>query len=182
MVVLLTGEISKINDLYHLSTQEYTIKKVDKRVTIPRAGFLEEKTRMDHIFINVKEPSDALQLAKKTTVRSHVARRQWKGHVEAAKERKRKREDFLPVQIELDCSGLRRKQPLPPVASPPTSPSPRIKDDSLYVSSSARTAVSPPRPPTMIESFPIDPFQSCPVAWRPFLPTLVDFCNPHQQP
>lgn len=137
---------------------------------------------MDHIFINIKEPSDALQLAKKTTVRSHVARRQWKSHTEAIKDRKRKREEYLPLQIELNCSDLERKRPLPPVASPPTSPSPQNDDDSHHVQSRGQTAISPPPLPTTIEGFRIDPFRSCPVAWRPFLPILLDYCNSHQQP
>lgn len=137
---------------------------------------------MDHIFINIKEPSDALQLAKKTTVRSHVARRQWKSHAETIKDRKRKREEYLPLQIELNCPGLERKRPLPPVASSPTSPSPQNEDDSHHVQSRGQTAISPPPLPTTIEGFRIDPFRSCPVAWRSFLSILLDYCNSHQQP
>lgn len=33
---------------------------------------------MDFVFVNVQKPSDALQLAKESQIRSHVTRLQWK--------------------------------------------------------------------------------------------------------
>lgn len=33
---------------------------------------------MDFVFVNVQKPSDALQLAKESSIRSHVTRVQWK--------------------------------------------------------------------------------------------------------
>ena len=121
---------------------------------------------MDHIFINIKEPSDALQLAKRTTIRSHVARRQWKSHSEAIRDRERKREEYLPFQFEADCSDQEGNSSLP-----------QDEDDSHHVRSSEQNAVSPPLP-TTIEGSQIDPSRSCPIAWQPFLPILLDYCNP----
>ena len=122
---------------------------------------------MDHIFINIKEPSDALQLAKKTTVRSHVARRQWTSHTEAIQDRKRKKEEDRPFQLEVDSSDLEGNSSLP-----------QGEDD---IRSSEQNAVSPPPLPTTIEGSQIDPSRSCPIAWQPFLPILLDYCNPHHQ-
>lgn len=133
---------------------------------------------MDHIFINIKEPSDALQLSKKTTVRSHVARRQWKNHSAAAtdrKDHKRKREEYLPIRIELDCSILHDRG-LPSSQLGGTNES---KDSKLPVmqSTGAQTMLSTPNLPPMIGGLRVDPFWSYPIPFRPFLPHLVDHCK-----
>ena len=131
---------------------------------------------MEHIFINVKEPGDALQLAKQKNVRSHVTRRQWKNHAEANKDRKRqRREEFLPVRIELNCSALKEeKRQLP---SPPLSQE-RSEEGSPFAKADVQSDFSF-RLPIMIGGFRDDPFRSYPISWRPFLPPLVDHCKPH---
>lgn len=131
---------------------------------------------MEHVFINVKQPSDALQLAKEKNVRSHVTRRQWKNHAEANKDRKRKRrEEFLPFRVELNCSALEEKRQLP---SPPLSQE-WSEDGSPFAQADAQGDFSFPLP-MMIGGFRDDPFRSYPISWRPFLPPLVDHCKPHR--
>lgn len=133
---------------------------------------------MDHIFINIKEPSDALQLSKKTTVRSHVARRQWKNHSAAAKDRKdrkRKHEEYLPIRIELDCSILHDRG-LPSSQSGGKDESENSKR-AVMQSTGVQTMLSTPNLPPMIGGLRVDPFWSYPIPFRPFLPHLVDHCK-----
>lgn len=132
---------------------------------------------MDHVFINIKEPSDALQLAKKTTVRSHVARRQWKAHAAANKDRKRRREEYLPVRIKLDCSGLASNQQLP---QPPMTPENEDENSNAVQAQStsqSTTTFTLPSIPMMIGGLRVDPFRSYPIEFKPFLPYLVDHCK-----
>lgn len=140
---------------------------------------------MDHIFINVKEPSDALQLAKGTNVRSHVARRQWKDYNAAAKdrstkERKKKREEYLPICIELDYHVLHEHHyhPVPEGSKSKSG----IKNDCADGHQSVETGVqttSAASPPILIPigGLRVDPFHSYPVAWNSWLPSLVDHCK-----
>ncbi|BCR89407.1 uncharacterized protein ACHE_50605S [Aspergillus chevalieri] len=130
---------------------------------------------MDHIFINIKEPSDALQLAKKTTVRSHVARRQWKAHAETNKDRKRKREEYLPFRIELDCSGLMNNGQLPQLSIVPEGEDENHTAQTQYAGQTTTAATFMlPSIPMMIGGLRVDPFRSYPIEFRSFLPYLVD--------
>jgi len=132
---------------------------------------------MDHIFINVKEPSDALQLAKKTTVRSHVARRQWKAHAAENKDRKRKREEYLPVRIELDCSGLMKNGQLPQSSIMSNEDENNITQAQYRGQTTTAATFMLPSIPMMIGGLRADPFRSYPIEFKPFLPYLVDHCK-----
>lgn len=142
---------------------------------------------MDHIFINVKEPSDALQLAKGTNVRSHVARRQWKDHNSGSKERttrprKKKREEYLPIRIELDCRVLHEHH-YHQASEGSESKSGRNQgydDDNGHqtVETGIQTIDSVSPPILMpIGGLRVDPFHSYPIAYNPWLPSLVDHCE-----
>ncbi|KAI9930009.1 hypothetical protein ASPWEDRAFT_167675 [Aspergillus wentii DTO 134E9] len=118
---------------------------------------------MEHMFIHVKKPGDALNLAKGSPVRSHVARQQWKSHNEqrllAASSTAVRREEFLPIRVELDCSALQPKGGDPAIASSQEIVNPH--SDFLSI-------------PPLIGGFRVDPFRSYPIPWRPFIPPLVD--------
>lgn len=138
---------------------------------------------MDHIFINVKEPSDALQLAKGTNVRSHVARRQWKDHNAAAKDRstkgrKKKREEYLPIRIELDCRVLHEHRYLPPPeGNEGKSGRKNEYADGYEAVETGVQTVNSASIPIPIGGLRVDPFHSYPVTWNPWLPSLVDHCK-----
>ncbi|PYH99650.1 hypothetical protein BO71DRAFT_342356, partial [Aspergillus ellipticus CBS 707.79] len=114
---------------------------------------------MEFIFINVKEPQDALQLAKEPEFRSHVARHQWR-HTETrvSGPAKRKREEFLPFRREVNSGSTLRK----PVDANP--PAPHAVDSAIM-------AITIPPP---LGGLRVDPFYSYPIPWRPFVPRLVD--------
>ncbi|KAL4895884.1 hypothetical protein BDV59DRAFT_145643 [Aspergillus ambiguus] len=107
----------------------------------------------DFVFINVKEPKDALQLAKEPEIRSHVSRRQWQQF--HSRLLSTKREDARSLCIETEGSGIRlpvveglhelESLPLPPLTIPPP-----------------------------LGGLRVDPFRSYPIAWRPYMPLLVD--------
>ncbi|RAK98605.1 uncharacterized protein BO80DRAFT_361211 [Aspergillus ibericus CBS 121593] len=110
---------------------------------------------MDFVFINVKEPQDALQLAKEPEIRSHVARHQWR-HVA-----KRKRGEGLPACADPNCITLRKRVNAQSSAS----------DGVPGPVGATVLSFSIPRP---LGGLRIDPFRSYPIAWRPFVPRLVD--------
>lgn len=139
---------------------------------------------MDHIFINVQEPSDALQLAKKTSVRSHVARHQWKNHNasnkdQRTKERKKKREEYLPVRIELDCRVLHEHRYLPIPERSVDNDNDNAEGGHQNSKADVQTAISAsPSISVPIGGLRVDPFRTYPVEWNPLLPSLVDHCKP----
>lgn len=143
---------------------------------------------MDHIFINVQEPSDALQLAKRTDVRSHVARRQWKDHNTASKnrgtkERKKRKEEYLPIRIELDCRVLHEHRYLPPPEHGGHNNNDSAAGDHQNSEAGVQTAIlAPPTLSIPIGGLRVDPFRTYPVAWNPLLPSLVDHCKPCNPP
>ncbi|KAL4747837.1 hypothetical protein BDW72DRAFT_209316 [Aspergillus terricola var. indicus] len=117
----------------------------------------------DFVFIHVREPKDALKLAKDSHIRSHVTRRQWKQFEErfqAAFQR-----DLKKAKMETQGKDHRHgKQHL-------------ASGGIVRLSQPAR-ATQPvcfglpiPRP---FGGLRRDPFRSYPVAWRPILPRLVD--------
>ncbi|KAI9036351.1 uncharacterized protein KD926_002063 [Aspergillus affinis] len=116
---------------------------------------------MDFVFINVREPKDALQLAKEPEIRSHVARYQWKqienrpSHsTQKADDKKNRDNQPWSTCIELDCPAWQDEDGHPPtpegVVQPPIS-------------------IPPP-----LGGIRVDPFRSYPISFRPFLPQLVD--------
>ncbi|GAD98719.1 conserved hypothetical protein [Paecilomyces variotii No. 5] len=116
-------------------------------------------------FINIESPSDAKGASKRLAVRSHVARYQWRKHFEnrgtksAQIRSKRRREEYLPLRIELDCSFLDQNRETD------------CEDDS------SSSLSSPPTISRILGGGRIDPFRSYPIVWRPFIPAIVDHCK-----
>lgn len=105
---------------------------------------------MSFFFINVKEPKDALQLAKETEVRSHVTRYQWKRFARRDKRNQKKAliasQDVNRVQSQDDPGS--KSSTLEPI---PISP--------------------------QIGGLRVDPFRSYPISDQPWIPLLVDHCK-----
>ncbi|KAJ5286659.1 hypothetical protein N7478_002345 [Penicillium angulare] len=114
---------------------------------------------MKFVFINVKEPKDALQLAKDSEVRSHITRYQWQQYTDRNKSKpKPKRPPHTAEQISPLTS-----QNVNLTDSPDTSES-----DSSLVSLN-QISLSP-----QIGGLRVDPFQSYPVSTQTWTPLLVD--------
>ncbi|KAL4816853.1 hypothetical protein BDW67DRAFT_39015 [Aspergillus spinulosporus] len=117
----------------------------------------------DFVFIHVREPKDALKLAKDSHIRSHVTRRQWKQFEERSQAGFQR--DLKKAKTETQGNGDRHdKQHLVP--------------GDVVRQTQATGATQPmnfclpiPRPFGGLRG---DPFRSYPVAWRPILPRLVD--------
>ncbi|KAE8147708.1 hypothetical protein BDV25DRAFT_28699 [Aspergillus avenaceus] len=105
---------------------------------------------MDFVFINVKEPKDALQLAKEPEIRSHVARYQWK-QVENRPNLKRKKKVSISITVGLEYSEQ------------------AIEDDPPH-SLQKSTHQIPPQ----LGGLRVDPFRSYPAEFKPSMPLLVD--------
>lgn len=103
----------------------------------------------DLVFINVRKPKDALNLAKESHVRSHVTRRQWRQF----EERSQAVEKVLKKAKHDDTET-------------------HTKDVAQHPKHPFRQPL--PRP---IGGLREDPLRSYPVSWRPFLPQLVDHCT-----
>ncbi|GKZ35960.1 hypothetical protein AbraIFM66950_006797 [Aspergillus brasiliensis] len=103
----------------------------------------------DFVFINVKEPKDALQLAKEPEIRSHLARRQWQ-QIDRRRSASR-RGNPLSLCLGADC-------PAPPL---PVGEAPSGRGPPLTI-------------PPPLGGLRVDPFRSYPIAWRPYVPLLVD--------
>lgn len=114
---------------------------------------------MEFVFINVKEPKDALQLAKEPEIRSHVARYQWK-KIENRPSLKRKRNAVLSFCMDISCSATWQSR------SDSEDDSPEIPDTSSTISI-----------PLQLGGLRDDPFRSYPASFKPFMPVLVDHCK-----
>ncbi|KKA22315.1 hypothetical protein T310_3645 [Rasamsonia emersonii CBS 393.64] len=108
-------------------------------------------------FVNITNPKEFGISGKDPAVRSHVTRYQWQSH-HARKEaaRKRRREQFLPIRIELDCAALNLNAEM----------NPSEEDQASH-------AVLQPIP-RLLGGFRVDLFRSYPV-WRPVFAPLVDY-------
>ncbi|KAL2865101.1 uncharacterized protein BJX67DRAFT_383099 [Aspergillus lucknowensis] len=113
----------------------------------------------DFVFIHVRKPKDALKLAKATEIRSHVTRQQWKQFGERSQLAVEKllEEAERPEQDKQDKQDHVSGDLIP---SDPTNSNSISFVDGVV-----------PRPWGGLRG---DPFHSYPVAWRPFLPQLVD--------
>ncbi|KAE8380516.1 hypothetical protein BDV26DRAFT_130896 [Aspergillus bertholletiae] len=111
---------------------------------------------MEFVFINIKEPKDALQLAKEPEIRSHVARYQWK-QVENRPSLKRKRNTVLSICMSVDCCSTWQSQSNSDSDSPDNS------------GPSAAFSI-----PLQLGGLRVDPFRSYPVGFKSFMPVLVD--------
>ncbi|KAL4901674.1 hypothetical protein BDW74DRAFT_72302 [Aspergillus multicolor] len=119
----------------------------------------------DFVFIHVREPKDALKLAKDTHIRSHVTRRQWKLFEEqsqAAIEKVAKRAKTQGAKIKHD---KRDQQDLAAEEIVRRDPHSTQTTRPIYF------GLPIPRPLGGLRG---DPFRSYPVVWRPTLPQLVD--------
>ena len=114
---------------------------------------------MEFVFINVKEPKDALQLAKEPEIRSHVARYQWK-QVENRPSLKRKRNTVVSVCMSINCCSTWQSRS-------------DYKDDSPDSTSSTSTVSIP----LQLGGLRDDPFRSYPVGFKSFMPVFVDHCK-----
>ncbi|KAE8352733.1 hypothetical protein BDV28DRAFT_120870 [Aspergillus coremiiformis] len=111
---------------------------------------------MEFVFINVKEPKDALQLAKEPEIRSHVARYQWR-NVGNRQSPKRKRNAAVSICMGVDCC-----------------PAWYSSSDSETDSSNSSNQSSPVSIPAQLGGLRVDPFRSYPIEFKPFMPVLVD--------
>ncbi|KAB8237407.1 hypothetical protein ETB97_001377 [Aspergillus alliaceus] len=111
---------------------------------------------MEFVFINVKEPKDALQLAKEPEIRSHVARYQWK-QAENRPSLKRKRNAVVSICMGADCCPAWQ---------------PRSDSETDFHDSSGHSSTLPF--PFQLGGLRVDPFRSYPIDFRPFVPVLVD--------
>lgn len=107
---------------------------------------------MEFVFINVKEPKDALQLAKETEVRSHVTRYQWKQFARRDRDNRLRKKALLASQ---NVNGIGCQ-------SDPKSNSSTLEP----------ITISP-----QIGGLRADPFQSYPISSQPWTPLLVDHCK-----
>ncbi|KAI9375164.1 hypothetical protein BJX61DRAFT_191922 [Aspergillus egyptiacus] len=128
----------------------------------------------DFVFINVRKPKDALKLAKDSHVRAHVTRRQWRQH------KQRSGAAIEKVVKEAQRQGHNKDDIVE--LETPDKPS---NTHGHGLVAGALTKYDPPHTPQSVTvwNMPIDrpfgglrgdPFRSYPVAWRPFLPQLVD--------
>ncbi|KAJ5290694.1 uncharacterized protein N7443_010947 [Penicillium atrosanguineum] len=102
---------------------------------------------MKFVFINVKEPKDALQLAKETEVRSHVTRYQWKRFAHRDKRNQKK-----ALVASRDVNGIEGQN-----------------DPGSRSSTLEPIPISP-----QIGGLRVDPFRSYPISAQPWIPLLVD--------
>ncbi|KAJ9486940.1 hypothetical protein VN97_g6386 [Penicillium thymicola] len=102
---------------------------------------------MDFVFINVKKPNDALQLAKEPEVRSHVTRYQWKRSARRDKRLRKKTSLSSQGVNDLECETNIEFHPF---CLEPVSISPQIG------------------------GLRVDPFQSYPISVQSWTPLLVD--------
>ena len=108
------------------------------------------------VFINVKEPRDALQLTKEPEIRSHVTRYQWR-HAETRRMSEKKygleespNTTVVTVQASMPHEAIRSEDHLTPMLLPI---------------------------PPQLGGLRIDPFQSYPISCRESTPHLVDHCK-----
>ncbi|KAL3441422.1 hypothetical protein BJX65DRAFT_322440 [Aspergillus insuetus] len=123
----------------------------------------------DFVFIHVRKPKDALNLAKSSRVRSHVTRQQWKQFDLRARnsdananaigkvvdKEVNNREDSIVLR---DKSGHRRNKH-------------ELVAPEIGIEIQIENGAHIPRPLGGLRG---DPFRSYPVAWRPSLPRFVD--------
>lgn len=107
---------------------------------------------MSLVFVNIKEPKDALKLTKESEVRSHVARYQWRNPANRQAVRRRKKVQPAPL-------------PTPPDSNNSHEGSTSEETDEVSV------------PPLVGGGLRVDPFRTYPITWRPFVPPLVDHCK-----
>lgn len=150
----------------------------------------------DFVFINVQKPRDALKLAKDSRIRAHVTRRQWR-------QTEQRSQEAVEKVLKKAKRQAQDKDLLKPESKKKTEKSDKVdkvdKPDKLQLERGQQGRVAgalikydPPHSspaqsvPVSFWALPIDrpfgglrgdPFRSYPVAWRPFLPQLVDHCT-----
>ncbi|KAE8384271.1 hypothetical protein BDV23DRAFT_40371 [Aspergillus alliaceus] len=113
---------------------------------------------MEFVFINVKEPKDALRLAKEPEIRSHVARHQWKQAENRPSTTRSQKNAYPPICVDMGvCSR-----------SDPNADPNDMEDRSSTISI-----------PPQLGGLRVDPFWSYPIEIKPFIPLLVDHYLAH---
>jgi hypothetical protein len=100
-------------------------------------------------FVNSFDLNDIKTSSKQPSVRSHVARYQWKAHKRVA-QKKGAREQFLPYRVEFSMNFR--------------------SDGAANASLETENRI-----PRLLGGCRVDPFRSYPV-WRPYLPLVIDHC------
>ncbi|KAL4782254.1 hypothetical protein BJX76DRAFT_297592 [Aspergillus varians] len=120
----------------------------------------------DFVFIHVRKPRDALKLAKESHVRAHVTRRQWKqlGERSDAATMEKILKKVKMQTLDKPDNHRHGQQDLVPGDL-------ILRDPSHGTQPMTICDLPIPRPAGGLRG---DPFRSYPVAWRPFLPQLVD--------
>lgn len=108
---------------------------------------------MDLVFINVKEPKDALKLAKAPEIRSHVTRYQWNQWKRLARRDIEQRKKARSCSQDLNGATCQNESDSLTSTLPPISISPQIG------------------------GLRVDPFKSYPISDRPEISLLVDHCK-----
>lgn len=156
----------------------------------------------DFVFINVQKPRDALKLAKDSRIRAHVTRRQWKQTEERSQEavekvlKKAKRQAQDKDISKHESNKKIEKTEKSAKLDKPDKLKPERGQQGLVAGAVIKYDPSSHSSPT--QSVPVsfwtlpvdrpfgglrgDPFRSYPVAWRPFLPQLVDHCMTPPRP
>ncbi|KAL3456132.1 hypothetical protein BJX64DRAFT_49381 [Aspergillus heterothallicus] len=121
----------------------------------------------DFVFIHVRKPKDALNLAKSSRVRSHVTRQQWKQFEQRAR-------NANAIQMVIDEITQREE-----ANSTSNNKPDQYQNKHQLV---CRELIAPGRLhfpedgaiPRPLGGLRGDPFRSFPVAWRPYFPQFVD--------
>lgn len=116
---------------------------------------------MSFVFVNVKNPKDALQLTKDTEVRSHVARYQWRNPTNRQAIRRRKETSTSSLYVDgthVTTSSL-------VTTSTRHDEEEKQETDEFSI------------PPLVGGGLRVDPFRTYPINWRPFVAPLVDHCK-----
>ena len=118
---------------------------------------------MDFVFVNVKEPSDALQLAKESDIRSHVTRYQWKNSENRPVSTRKRKNVSRPIQVNIENLHINLQAPPQDETQKETPHNSIMHTPSILI-------------PPQMGGLRVDPFQTYPIPLKPFTPFLVDHC------
>lgn len=125
---------------------------------------------MEFVFVNVKEPSDALQLAKESEIRSHVTRYQWKKSENRPASTRKRKNGSRPIQLNIENLHINLQAPPQDATAEPQNVTKRESPNNCIIQ-------TPPfLIPQQLGGLRVDPFQTYPIPLKPFTPFLVDHC------
>lgn len=125
-------------------------------------------SQLEYNFINISEPNDAKAVSHRLAVRSQASQAQWQ-----------KASTKRVTQHQKRLKHKKNRQPLTFVFELDN----RVTSEENNASSESSCIETVPRPsdsPPILRILGggrVDPFRSYPVAWRPFLPRVVDHCT-----